>query len=146
MGHVYSHNYFFPFFFEGRWASALPAADFAALLVFLLRSTEDAALAAFWDVTLLGALVCDRALPDAVLDLGLVDLFLSVEDAFRAALGLVTFAFVIVISFSCFGLGVNCLDRFFSADILKIEILNFLPRLIIFLAKNIKKSSYFLKH
>lgn len=103
MSHLDFHDYFFPFFFEGRCESALPAADLDASLVFLFRNTEDAALAALEDVTFFGALVCDNALPAAVLDLGLVALFLSVDDAFLAALGLVTLDFAISFPFfTCF--------------------------------------------
>lgn len=73
----------------------LPAADFDALLVLPSRKTFDAALAALFEVTLLGAFVWDKALPAAVLDLRPVDLLLSVFDAFLAAFGLVTFDFAI---------------------------------------------------
>ena len=80
----------------------LPAADFDALLVLPSRKTFDAALAAFFEVTLLGAFVCDKALPAAVLDLRPVDLLLSVFDALLAAFGLVTFDFAIVFVFLFF--------------------------------------------
>ncbi len=74
----------------------LPAADFDALLVLRSRNTFDAALAAFSDVTRLGAFVWDNALPAAVLDLRPVDLLRSVFDALLAAFGLVTFDFAIL--------------------------------------------------
>jgi hypothetical protein len=85
----------FFFLLDGRCASALPAADFDVLLVRLFLRTDDAALAAFFDVTFRGALVWDNALPAAVLDLEPVDLLLRVEDAFLAAFGLVTLDFAI---------------------------------------------------
>jgi hypothetical protein len=99
MCHAYVHNYFFFFLLEGRCDSALPAADFEALLVLLSLNTEEALLAAFCDVTFFGAFVCDKALPAAVLDLEPVDLFLSVDEARLAALGRVTFDFAILKSF-----------------------------------------------
>ncbi len=61
----------------------------------LSRRTDDAALAAFLEVTFFGALVCDNALPADALDLAPVLLFRSVFDAFFAALGLVTLDFAI---------------------------------------------------
>lgn len=66
-----------------------------ALLVRLSLRTDDALLAAFLDVTFLGALVWDNALPAAVFDLELVDLLLSVDEALLAALDLVTLDFAI---------------------------------------------------
>jgi hypothetical protein len=65
------------------------------LLVRLSLRTDDALLAAFLDVTFLGALVWDKVLPAAVFDFELVDLLLSVDDALLAALGLVTLDFAI---------------------------------------------------
>ena len=85
---------------------ALPAADFDALLVLPSRKTFDAALAAFFEVTLLGAFVWDKALPAAVLDLEPVDLLRSVFDALLAAFGLVTLDFAIFL-FSYFFLGLR---------------------------------------
>jgi hypothetical protein len=52
-------------------------------------------LAADLEVTFFGAFDWDRALPADVLELLPVDLLLSVEDAFLAAFGLVTFGFAI---------------------------------------------------
>ena len=96
-------DYFF-FLDEGLWARVLPAADFDALLVLPSRRTFDAALAALFEVTLLGAFVWDKALPAAVLDLRPVNLLRSVFDALLAAFGLVTFDFAIFL-FSYFFLG-----------------------------------------
>lgn len=76
------------FFFLGRaWDSALPAADFELALVRPSRSTLDAALAAVEEVTFLGALVCESALPPAVLEVLLVLLLAIVFDAADAAFG-----------------------------------------------------------
>lgn len=72
------------------WDSALPAADFAALEALGFFNTFEAVLAAFFDVTLDGLLVCDKALPAAVL-LFFDDEVLSVFDAFLAAFEPVTF-------------------------------------------------------
>lgn len=98
-----SHFKILPYFFflvDGRWARALPAADFEDLLVRLSFRTEDAARAAFLDVTLRGAFVCDSALPAALFDLAPVDLFWRVDEAFFAALGLVTLGFAILMVLS----------------------------------------------
>jgi len=65
------------------------------LLVLPSLKTFDAALAAFFEVSLLGAFVWDKALPAADLDFRPVDLFRSVFDALLAAFGLVTFDFAI---------------------------------------------------
>ena len=83
----------------------LPAADFDFLLVLPSRRTLDAALAALFEVTFLGAFVWDRALPAEVLDFDPVDLLRSVLDALLAAFGLVTFDFAIFILLNviCFG-------------------------------------------
>jgi len=50
------------------------------------------------EVTFLGALVCDNALPAAVFDFDPVDLLLKVLDDFDAALRPVTFDLVIISS------------------------------------------------
>lgn len=80
---------------DGRWEMALPAADFDVLLVRPSLRTDEAALAAFFEVTFFGLFVWDKALPAEVFDFAPVDLLLSVEDAFFAALGLVTLDFAI---------------------------------------------------
>ena len=89
-----SISYFF-LLDDGLCDNALPAADFDALLVRLSRKTDDAELAAFFEVTLLGAFVWERALPAAVFDLPPVLLLRRVLEALFAALGRVTFDFVI---------------------------------------------------
>jgi hypothetical protein len=61
-----------------------------ALLVRPSRSTEDAALAAFSDVTFFGALACASALAAAVFDLVEVLGLRRVRDAFLATSVLVT--------------------------------------------------------
>jgi hypothetical protein len=61
--------------------------------------TFEAAVAAFGDVSFCGALVCDSALPAAVLDLGAVAELVSVFDALDAAFGLVSFDLAMMISF-----------------------------------------------
>jgi hypothetical protein len=66
------------------------------LLVRPSRSTDDAAVPAFLDVTFLGAFVWDSALPADVFDLPPVVLLRRVLDALLAALGLVTFDFAIL--------------------------------------------------
>ncbi len=70
--------------------SALPAADFEALLVLPSLSVFDAAVAARAEVVFLGALVCASALAAAVFDALPVDLLVNVFDAFDAALDPVT--------------------------------------------------------
>lgn len=82
--------------FTVRCESALPAADLDVLLVRASRRTFDAALAAFFDVTLVGALRWDRALPPAVFDFAPVDFARSVFEAAVAARFLVTRCFAIV--------------------------------------------------
>jgi hypothetical protein len=95
-------NYFFPF--AGFCANALPAALFAALLVLPSPKTLEAALAAFDDVTLVGALVCDNALPAAVFDFEAVLVLVKVFDALEAAFVPVTFGFAILALLSMFEL------------------------------------------
>jgi hypothetical protein len=65
--------------------SALPAADFDALLVRPSLSVFDAAVAASLDVDFDGAFVCERALPAADFDFALVDLLERVSEALEAA-------------------------------------------------------------
>jgi len=74
------------FFFLGPcfWDSALPAADFAALLLRPSLKTFDALDAAFFEVTL-EVLLCDSADPAADFDAFPVDLLLRVPEAFVAA-------------------------------------------------------------
>lgn len=79
-----------PYFFLRAWAKALPAADFAALLVRPSLSTSDAALAAAFEVTSRGALLCVSALAAALFTVLLVEVRRALE-ALRAALGLVPF-------------------------------------------------------
>lgn len=74
----------------------LPAADFDFLLVRPSRRTLDATLAALFEVTFFGALVWDRALPEAVLDLVQVFLLRRVFEALPAALGRVTLGLAIL--------------------------------------------------
>jgi hypothetical protein len=76
---------------RARCDKALPAADFAALLVRLSLRTFEAAFAALPDVVFLGDLRCERALPAAVFDFLLVVLLLKVLEAFDAAFLPVTF-------------------------------------------------------
>lgn len=83
------------YFFDGRCASALAAADFDAALVRPSPSTLDAAVAAFAEVVFFGAPVCERALPPAFLDAEPVDPLLSVFDAADAALLPVVFPLAI---------------------------------------------------
>ncbi|MCX6177778.1 MAG: hypothetical protein NT163_00085 [Chlorobiales bacterium] len=71
--------------------SALPAADFDALLVLPSLSTFEAAVAAFALVCFFGDLVCDNALAAAALELVPVDLLVRVFDALVAAFDPVTF-------------------------------------------------------
>lgn len=86
-----------PALFEGlivrysRWVNALAAADFDVLLVRPSRSTEEASLAAWVEVSFSRDFACDRALAAAVLDLADVDLLCRVLDAFVAVLLLVAF-------------------------------------------------------
>jgi hypothetical protein len=87
------------------------------LLVRPSRNVFDAALAALLDVTLFGALCCERALPAAVFDWELVALERNTLEARFAAFELVTF---------CFGIGkypsfVDLYDnlRYFKVDSLK---------------------------
>lgn len=95
-------NYFF--LFAGFCANALPAALFAALLVLPSPKIFEAALAAFDDVTLAGALVCDSALPAAVFDFDPVLALVNVFDALEAAFEPVTFGFAILVFLSTFAL------------------------------------------
>ena len=62
------------------------------------KTNFDAALAALVDVCFLGAFRCDNALPAAVLDVLLVELLVSVLDAFVAAFLPVTFLLVMRVS------------------------------------------------
>lgn len=73
-----------------RCESALPAAALESLLVRPSRRVLEAALAALFEVTFLGALACASALPAAVLDFVLVLLLVNVFDALDAAFLLVT--------------------------------------------------------
>lgn len=66
------------------WERALPAADFAALLLRPSRKTLDAVDAAFFEVTL-EVLLCDKADPAADLEAFPVDGFLRVLEALVAA-------------------------------------------------------------
>jgi hypothetical protein len=75
------------------WERALPAADFAALLVLPSRSTFEAAFADPPDVTSLGAFVCVSALPAALFTVLLVEVR-SAFDALFAALPPVVLAIV----------------------------------------------------
>ena len=86
------------FVLDGLCDSVLPAEDFDFLLVRPSRRTAEAELAALLEVTLFGAFVWESALPAAVFDLAPVFLLRSVLDALLAALGLVTFDFVIFCS------------------------------------------------
>jgi hypothetical protein len=88
------------FFVEGFCANALPAAAFESLLVRPSRNTLDAAVAAEAEVTFFGALVCDNALAATVLDFDAVLVLVIVFDALVATFELVTFPFVMMISFS----------------------------------------------
>ena len=88
----------FYFLFDGLCDRALPAADLDFSPVLPSRRTLDAALAAFFEVTLFGALVWDKALPAAVLDFDPVDLLRRDCDALLAAFGRVTFDFAIFFS------------------------------------------------
>lgn len=74
----------------------LPAADFDALLVRPSRRTDEAALAAFFDVTFFGAFVCDSALAEAVFDFELVLLLCRFFEALLATLELVVFLLAIL--------------------------------------------------
>ena len=65
----------------------LPAAVLLAALDRPSRSTLDAAVAAAFDVSFLGALLCDSALPAAVFEPFPVEPLRSVCDAFDAAFG-----------------------------------------------------------
>jgi len=85
-------------FLDGLWERALPAADFDFLLVLPSRRTLEAELAAFFEVTFFGALVCDNALPEAAFDLLPVFLLRRVFEAFLAALGRVTLDLAILSS------------------------------------------------
>lgn len=64
-----SHRCRSAYFRRSRCDSVLAAADFALALAWGLLKTFDAALAAFGDETLPGALVCDSALAAAFLAL-----------------------------------------------------------------------------
>ena len=79
-----------PFFFEGVCDSALPAADFDALLVRPSLSVFDAAVAAVLLVCFDDVLACESALAAAVFDVIPIDPEVNVFDAFDAALLLVT--------------------------------------------------------
>jgi len=83
---------------DGLCDNALPVADFDALLVRPSRKTDDAELAAFAEVTRLGAFVWESALPAAVFDFVPVLPLLRVLEALLAALGLVTFDFAMIIT------------------------------------------------
>ena len=87
-----------PVFFEdltGRWARALPAADFDDLLVRRSRRTREAALPARFEVCFCGAFRWESALPPEVFDFELVDLPRSVLEAAAAAARPVTRGFAI---------------------------------------------------
>jgi hypothetical protein len=71
------------------------------LLVRPSRSTSDAAAAAFFDVFLAGAPVCESALPAADFDLAPVDLLLKVLEAAFAAFAPVVLDLAIV-NLPCF--------------------------------------------
>lgn len=75
----------------------LPAADFEALLVRPSRNVFDAAVAAFVEVVFLGALRCDKALPEDVFVVLPVLLLRSVFDADEPAFFPVTFLPMIVL-------------------------------------------------
>ena len=60
------------------------------------RKVFEAALAAFFDVTFLGAFVCDKALPAADFELFPVEDFFKVFDALLAAFFPVTLGFAIL--------------------------------------------------
>lgn len=72
-----------------RCAKADPAALFDAALVRPSRNTADAAVAAFAEVTLVGA-TCDSVLPALVLEFAPVELLCRTFDALLAALEPVT--------------------------------------------------------
>ncbi|MEZ0185915.1 MAG: hypothetical protein AB9Q23_05960 [Candidatus Reddybacter sp.] len=85
-------------FFTCLCESALAAADFAALVALGFLIVLEAALAAFFEVTFLGALVWESALPAALFALADAVLERTVLDALFAALGRVTFLVAIYIS------------------------------------------------
>ena len=72
------------------WDSAEPAADFDAVPVRPSRSTFEADVAAFFEVTFCVP-VCDSALPAAVLEELPAELLESTDDAFAATRALVDF-------------------------------------------------------
>lgn len=80
--------------------------------------TEEAARAAFFEVTFFGALVWERALPAEVFDLDPVDLLRRVFDALPAAFGLVTLDFAISLPpFFHFNLNNNAKKRIVNSII-----------------------------
>lgn len=84
---------FFDVLLPGFCANALPAADLDRVDVRLSVSVLDAAVAALSLVTFLGALVCDKAEPEALFDFSLVESSRRVLEALEAAFGPVTFLF-----------------------------------------------------
>lgn len=84
------------FFFLGVCAKVLAAADLDLALDLPSLRTFEAADAALDEVCLLGALVWDNALPEAVFDFLPVLLDFKFDDAFDATFLLVTFLFIFI--------------------------------------------------